>query len=453
MISVLFSASVFVFTVWIWRHRPGAIAAAFFLLFSLLTRTFDIAYLDNSGPIFAIELDRYVGGGASTPLFALSTYCFLLPLAYLLRRKALVACFGQQPSAPIYGPGFTQAALLACSGYVAILYVQLVINGPIPLLSGIDRIEYTEVYAGFAHRLVAENGSLLAFTLGLFTIQPRLRGGQYDLRFCAVLLALEFYFGLTGNRFSVFYRDLSFFVLPFGAIAMIQTVGYRLPPLEAILSRIFASRATLVLAVLLIAGALVMLLYNSFYNVRGYADPSAVVFQRTIVQPVQLYWSQWDRLLARDGASTPGMWYDTFVNPIDPTRNTSIQALMIAEVGYARAEELLTAGQQYAGGYPEILFSVFGRWPGVILALIIGTITAWMIRTIVIFCSRGWIFSAFMMNYVYFGFSLIYIGGMLNFLYALSYIIKVALLGCCVAFEKSRARTLYKSLPAPFNAI
>ncbi len=442
MISVLSTASAFVFVVWIWRHRPGAIVAAFFLLFSLLTRSFDIAYLDNSGPTFAIELDRYVGGGASTPLFVLAVFAFLIPLAYLFRPSALAAMLGETMPAAPHGPNLTQMALLGCAGYVALLYAQMVLNGPIPLISGIDRIEYNLVYAGFAHRLVADNGALLAFTLGYFIVQSRLRGGQYDLRFAGVLLALEFYFGLTGNRFSVFYRDLSFVALPFAAVAAIEVAGHRLPPLQSIWSRIVASRATLILALLLVAGALSMLLYNSFYNVRGYADPSAIVYQRTIVQPVQLYWSQWDRLLARHGEPAPGIWYDTFVNPIDAARNTSIQALMIAEVGYARAYELLDAGQQYAGGYPEILFALFGRWLALPIAFVIGSIAAWMIRGIVMLCVRGWFFSAFMGTYVYFGFSLVYIGGMLNFVLVLSYFIKIFVFLCCLAFERNKAREL-----------
>jgi hypothetical protein len=441
MISVLFSASVFVFAIWIGRNRPGAIVAAFFLLFSLLTRSFDIAYLDNSGPTFAIELDRYVGGGASTPLFVLSVFAFLLPLSYLFRPSAFAATLGTTMPAAPYGPNLNQMALAGCAGYVALLYGQMLLNGPIPLLSGIDRIEYNLVYAGFAHRLVADNGALLAFALGYFIVQARLRGGQYDLRFAAVLLALEFYYGLTGNRFSIFYRDLSFVAIPFAAVAAIEAAGHRLPKLQSVWSRIIASRATLVVALVAVVGAVSMLLYNSFYNVRGYADPSTVVYQRTIVQPVQLYWSQWDRLLARHGEPAPGMWYDTFVNPIDPTRNTSIQALMIAEVGYARAYELLDAGQQYAGGYPEILFGIFGKWLALPMALGIGFVCAWILRWIVILCIRGWFFSAFMATYLYYGYSLLYIGGMLNFVLAGSYYIKLFALICCIAFERNRAQT------------
>ncbi len=381
-------------------------------------------------------------GGASTPLFSLFVFALLLPLAYFLRPNAYVKILGGGLEAAPYDEKFTQAAFFAGAGYVVVLYAQMLMIGKVPLFSGIDRIEYNQFYAGFAHRLVADNGAMLAFFLGYFTVQPRIRGGQYDLRFAGILLSLEFYFGLTGNRFSVFYRDLSFYAMPFATVAAVQVAGYRLPPLRSAWSRIAASRATLALALLLVASALAMLLYNSFYNVRGYADPSAIVYQRTIVQPVQLYWSQWDRLLTRHGEPASGMWYDTFIKPIDPSRNTSIQALMIAEVGYARAAELLEMGQQYAGGYPEIMFGLFGQWLAVPVATLIGIVTAWMIRCVIIFCARGWFFSAFMTTYVYFGFSLVYIGGMLNFLYALSYLAKIMVLLACVAFERSRTRSV-----------
>ena len=113
---------------------------------------------------------------------------------------------------------------------------------------------------------------------------------------------------------------------------------------------------------------------------------------------------------------------------------------MIQDLGYSRASELLDAGQQYAGGYPEILLELVGFAPGLAFALMFALISAWILRFTIFSLAAGRLLTAIMAVYIYFGTSLLYIGGMLNFVLAASYWIKILVLLGCHYFETSLSK-------------
>ena len=123
------------------------------------------------------------------------------------------------------------------------------------------------------------------------------------------------------------------------------------------------------------------------------------------------------------------VWVDLFIYPIDPTRNTSMQMLMLRNLGYDRAKELLDMGQQYTGGYPEVLFELLGPWLALPVALGFRVVTAILLRMCVLAVCECRLLTAFMAMYVFFGFSLLFIGGMLNFLLVWTFWVKIAVLG------------------------
>jgi hypothetical protein len=278
---------------------------------------------------------------------------------------------------------------------------------------------------------------MLAVTLGMFTELPRLQGGRYDLRFALLFLVMLAYWILTGNRFSIFYRDTCFFVLPFAAVFAMERYN-RLPRITRrdAWSALLSFKVIVPIVVILSGITIIGLLINSYYDVRGYADPVYMIAQRTFVQPIQLWDTTWatldfDQIFTFNTNVSDFLFY----NPIEAGSNTSIQYLMVKELGYFRVAQLLNFGQQYAGGYPEILFELFGAWVAIPIMFILGTVTAWLLRLAMLALSQGRLLTSFFAVYVYYGFTLTYIGGMLNFMFALSFLLKIVLLVLAVAFE------------------
>jgi hypothetical protein len=310
--------------------------------------------------------------------------------------------------------------------FLLALYADMLLRGPVPLFVGMDRIEYNRTIAGPLHPYIFEYGFLFAASIGCFFVHPRLKGGDFDSRFLGLLLAFLAYFALTGNRFSAFYAFMCFFVLPLATLPALKTAGVLPPPprRRTPWKATLFSPAALVVAAALGAVLILMLLVNSVVNVRGYDDPAAQFLQRTLIQPVELWWTTWDGLNDHTDQAFGLAWDATLGNPIDPTRNTSIQMLMVKNLGDDRATELIADGAQYAGGYPEILFELVGPWFALPVALAFGCITAVLLRLVITSICIERFALAFVALYVYYAFSLLYIGGMLNFLIAWTFWVK-----------------------------
>jgi hypothetical protein len=182
--------------------------------------------------------------------------------------------------------------------------------------------------------------------------------------------------------------------------------------------------------------SILSLLLNSVVNVRAYDDPAEQLTQRILIQPVELWWTTWNDLGAFSSSKTGEVWQDLFINPIDPTRNSSIQMLMLRNLGYDRTQELVGMGQQYTGGYPEVLFELLGPWLALPVAFVFSVLTAVLLRICVLAVCERRLLTAFMAMYVYFGFSLLFIGGMLNFLLPWTFWVKVSVL--CLVYVVER---------------
>lgn len=439
MLTLVFAAAVLIVLSWMALYRRAASLASLFLLFSLASRTLSLTYVDLAGPLYSEQLDLMVGGGASMPLFACSVLIPLLVLSYFFRpagmeRIAVLTqcqCVGRDRAAKF--------VLVFFGAFIVALYGDMITRGPIPLFADIDRLEYNKQIAGPLHSLVFDFGFLLASLLGIMLVRPRVAGRDFDFAFLGFYLAMLAYFALTGNRFSAFYSFTSFFVLPMAAVPALSSCG-RLPPApdRSAWKRLLCSRlgvwSTLVVAIVGVAG----LLLNSVIYVRAYDDPVAFFAERTLVQPVELWWVTWQDLAVGVRPDSTLIWESLFGNPIDPTRNTSTQMLMVKYLGWERATQLLEMGQQYVGGYPEVLFDLFGPWLAMPVALMFSIPTALLLRLVVVSTCEGRILTALMALFVFYGFSLLYLGGMLNFLIAWTFWVKIAVLALVYWWERLR---------------
>jgi hypothetical protein len=437
VLTIFFALAVLWGLRYLIRYRMAAALAAAFLLFSFVTRTLSLIYVDLAGPMYSEQLDGMVGGASSMPLFAASILLPMVVLAYVFRPAALEHVrVPQRPAGQrIDVAGNVLFAIAAV--FVVSLYVDMLGRGVVPLFSAMDRLEYNATVAGPLHGWLAEMGFMLAGTLGAGFCMTRLQGRDFSFRFIALYLLVLAYFALTGNRFSAFYSFTSFFLLPLAAVPAMGSVGLlHSHPARSMWKRFVFSKTALLIAIGVGVLGILSLLLHSIFTVRGYDDPVEQMMQRALIQPVELWWTTWNDLGRYSSGSLGEVWIDLFTNPIDPTRNTSIQMLMLRNLGYDRTQELLDMGQQYTGGYPEVLFELLGPWLGLPAALAFSVPTAILLRICVLAVCERRLLTAFMAMYVFFGFSLLFIGGMLNFLLPWTFWTKVAVL--CLVYVVER---------------
>lgn len=429
MTAIASMVAGFVILLLMWRNQRPAFLAALLVIYSLAYRIIDVGYLDLAGPVYAIELDRHVGGNGASPMFLYSCLCFILPLWFFVSRKRLMKGIHAPLAHMQYHVFLSRLAMGVASAGIAFLYFDMLRIGTIPLFSGMDRQAYNDI-SGLLHERAYEVNFLLCTSLGIFTVLPRLRGGRYSLAFAGLLVAVLVYWALTGNRASAFLISLSFYALPFGAVISMDKAGLlpRQAPGDAWASLVSAKVLLpigIVLGVLAIGG----LLFNSYYTVRNYADPMYQISQRVMVQPVQTWASTWSEVSLNPDRGVNFVALDYVVlNPPDASTNSTVRYLMEKELGYFRANELIALGQQYAGGYPEIFFEIFGMWLALPLMLLFGCAAALLLYLAMSSLLRGRVLTAFMAVYIYFGFNVGYIGGMLNFLLAPTFTAKFVVL-------------------------
>lgn len=399
-----------------------------FLIVSFVWRTLGSVYIDLFGPINSTELGYELGPGVSTPLFVVSIMGALAIMVWFLSGIKVVP---QNLGKTFLGLSLRTAPTLVfvvASIGIAIVYGDMISRGVIPLFVGMDRLEYKDTYAGPIYDIIYENCMLTSLTLGFFFVRSRIKLGNFDYRFAWLALALLLYFVLTGNRFSIFYVLAGYFVIPFAGYYVVKESGHLLPDTtRSFLHSLATGSRTRWLAGIVGVLFIVVLILNNFFNVRYDSDrASGALFQRVLVQPVELYFVTWDRIVTGELSDTSLAWDLMFGNPLDAARNTGIQYLMVNALGEARAMEVIDQQAQNAGGYPEVLLELFGKYMFILPLLLMATVTAFLCRMLAVACVYGRFMSGLMSVYLLFAFNTFYIGGMLNFFLPWTFWAKVA---------------------------
>lgn len=425
--------------------RPIIAVGFLFIIFTFAWRTCSTAFIDLMGPVYASQLMRNVGPGNMTLVHVTAYLLTLAPFFYLLD-ESQVSRWKRAKTEEAGTKWITLGDVGVLISIVVLtwLYIDMLRGGIIPLFTQMERFDFTNLHAGMLHRFFIRYGNLVVFVWGLLFAATRLREGRTDIRYLGILGLTFVYFFLTGNRFSAFYSLGSFFVLPYAAvIAVSRTAGSVSRTrsgarIAKLLRERFAIAAMLFLAVLLSAVGI----YNNLVNVRASDSvaPLTRFFERVLVQPSEIGWVSYERVFLHGNWQPAWAFHALFVDPIDPKRNTTVQYLMKQTIGEPRTADHLDRGFQFAGGFPEIYFELFGpylAWPMLLLA---GCITAFLVMLILRGIVEGHYATAFWAAYVLYGFLVMYIGGMLNFLLPWTYWLKITALVTSIVLERSLDR-------------
>jgi hypothetical protein len=446
-IAVTASGAAFVLCIlYIAAYRPIILIGFFFILFTLVWRTAATMFIDLAGPVLSSQTDRYVGPGMATPLHVLAYFVTLAPFFFLLRPAAVQHWLhdaDRERAAPgmITLSGITVVVSLI---FLGSLYFDLIRIGSIPLFARLERFVYTAQYAGAAHRWLILYGNFVTFWWGVMFAAERLRNRRIDIRYLGMLGILMVYMFLTGNRFSAFYSFCSFFVIPLAAVIAVDIRDNRSAVPFSWVGRTFRRRELIAFGAVaaLAAIASAVGIYNNLANVRQFQGDEILsqFWERLLVQPSELGWISYDRVF-NFGQWQPDRVFDfLFQAPLDASKNTTPQFLMLETIGEPRTYEHISGGFQFAGGFPEIFFELFGplyAWPFIFGA---GYIAAGLTAVVVKGVIQGRYASAFLSLYVLFGFYVMYIGGMLNFIMTPVYWIKIAALAIALLMEARLAR-------------
>jgi Family of unknown function (DUF6418) len=446
-IAVMASGAAFVLCILhIAAYRPIILIGFFFILFTLVWRTAATMFIDLAGPVFSSQTDRFVGPGLAAPLHVLAYFVTLAPFFFLLRPAAVQHWLhdaDRERAAPgmITLSGVTVVVSLFFLGY---LYFDLIRIGSIPLFARLERFVYTAQYAGAVHGWLILYGNFVTFWWGVMFVAERLRNRRIDIRYLGMLGILMVYLLLTGNRFSAFYSFCSFFMIPLAGVIAVG-IGNNRPAVPfSWIGKTFRRRDLIAFGAVVVVAAIALAvgIYNNLANVRHFQGDEILsqFSERLLVQPSELGWISYERVF------TFGQWHPDrvfdflFQAPLDASKNTTPQFLMLETIGEPRTYEHISGGFQFAGGFPEIFFELFGpiyAWPFIFGA---GYITAGLTAVIIKGVIQGRYASAFLSLYVLFGFYVMYIGGMLNFIATPVYWVKVTALATALLLETSLAR-------------
>lgn len=312
----------------------------FFILFSFFTRGLQILYIDCFGPFDSIELGRMIGLRSWGILpFVLSYLPFFIIVKSIKFRIE-----------GIHLSRFDWLCLRLFDYFVIIFllicYVDLFSSQDVPLLKNIDRIVFNRNTEGTVHAVLRDIAPLMTVGMAVSFYQKKTSFGEYSQLSTINVLVMFAYFILTGNRFSIFYTILAFFLF----------VRSFFPQLELenrtnVLAVIRNSKILLILSLGFIVFLIAYNLYNSFYVIRGYEDVALVFFNRAVLENVGVYQAIYD-----SGINGINVYKYFSFDPIDDSKSSTMQFLM-EELSFTyNYVHQISAGQVFSGGFPEFFF-------------------------------------------------------------------------------------------------
>lgn len=435
-------------SLWIVVRRPGLGMIFFFVLFAFAWRLVSVLYIDLSGPVFSDQLVQELGPGMAAVPVVISQGLVVVALLYSFRRervRRLIDADGlgfESRSLP-GGISFPNLAFLAATLFVTGLVVELLVRGPIPLFAGIERFDYSRLHGGPLHLRLLEWGPMLAFQLGIFFVIPLLHDRPSDWRFAALFGTLLVYLFLAGHRFSSLYLYSSFFVMPIGAVL---TVRRETSPHGEISSRKVLRHMTTAGGVLLVLIAVAVA--YSYIVVRGEgAALLAKLSERVLVQQGEMWWLTYDRVFLHGDWNSKYAAYKLFVDPFDPSRNSTMQFLMEQALPLQRAHHIIAQGSAYTGGWPEVFFELGGPIGGFFLVALAAIIFSEFMFLLTRCVVQERFVTCVFLTPILFALSIAIVSGMVNSFIQVTFLIKVTVaLLVYVAEDRWRSNLL---LPRP----
>jgi Family of unknown function (DUF6418) len=411
-------------------RRPALAIIFFFIFFAFAWRLGSTLYIDLFGPVFSEQLNRVIGPGTSAVPLAISQSALILAILFSFRRERLQRLFvqnGLRPGSSVPATWFNlfDLSFWVVSLFVIALWAELLLKGPIPLFAGIERFEYSTQFGGPLHRAFLRWGPMLAFQLGVLLAAPAFSGRALDWRFGALFAALMLYLFLVGHRFSSFYNNVSFFIIPIGVVLLQRHVNDN-PGREIVSKKVLRSflLAGTVLVVLIVAAVT-----YSYTVVRGFEGVELLtkVSQRILVQQGEMWWMTYEHAFVQGDWNGLHAATKLFVSPFNPNRNSTMQFLMERALPLDRAHDILRYGSSYTGGWPEVFFELGGPAGGLVFVCIAAIVFSEFMYLLARCIVQERFVASFFLTPLLYTLSIMIVSGMINSFIQVTFLIKIAM--------------------------
>jgi hypothetical protein len=453
LLSAVAVGAVLAAMVWIVFTRPALGIIGFFVFFALAWRLVSVLYIDVYGPLSSEQLERDIGPGISAVPIAISQGLVIAALLFSFRPQRLQRLFSEGglklgSRLPAGGLDLAGMAFWVASLFIAALWVELLVRGPIPLFAGLERFDYSRLYGGPLHHLLMQWGPMLAFQLGIVFVAPTLNNRPFDRRFAVMFAILLLYLFLVGHRFSSFYAYSSFFIIPIGAALLSQRAR------DQSARHLFSGTALryMVMAGVALCFLVIAAVSYSYLVVRRFEGAQLLykLSQRILVQQGEMWWMTYERIFLRGDWNSGFAAYKLLFDPFDPNRNSTMQFLMELALPSERAQFILHQGSAYTGGWPEVFFELGGPIGGFALvalsAIIFSEFMFLMVRCIV----QERFATCLFLTPILFALSITIVSGMVNSFIQLTFLIKIAAALVVYVTEEGWRLSLF-SCPAGFD--
>ncbi len=437
--------------IWLCVKRPTMALILNSLLFIFLTKLLSAIYVGDDQAYFSSESELEI---LSSPL-ALNIYGLSLALTFFVIFKAInfqkINCSYKDLNLEIYqwaGKFFFISLFI----FIGFLFYDLFNIGLIPAFDCIERYDYLRNYANASHKFLIKYLPMISFSIGLYYVHLKSLK-KFNLIHLFPILLFFVYLLLTSNRFSAFFQVLSFSVIPISIYYFHNKINPRIIIRKSIIKILFTS-----FLVFIFLGLLNSYVLQRDQNSKCYISsqnnqqmPNSIknfkidkeifnrvkekIVYRSLIQPLDLYLLTFHRIVAiKDWKPEQAF---SIVFDIDKVfeGNRSIRYLMNINLDKERSLFLEKIHNQFGGGYPEILielFGIWGMWPAIIL---FAYITGMLIRKLIYTIRDQHFFSSFLTFYIFYAFFNFYVGGMINFLIAWTFWIKVFALFLALKIE------------------
>jgi hypothetical protein len=426
---------------WLVYRRSATLFYVFLgIFFGMTWRLVSAVYIDLHVGTYAVELFREIGGGYSALTMVLFNVALVSGILVAVSRQRLqdlanAADLRKLTQTRLLDANIPFILTVLLAGLIAIVYLELLSIGTIPLFTGMDRGVYRASYAGPFALILLKYVTIIFFTCGLLYFVGTFKGAMRGSILALSLLALMVYLVLIGNKFSTIFFSFTYFLIPYGAFYLKSAAGGH--PLLDNPARFTIHKVEIALGIVCILGLIFFALYNALFVLRGLqtADIVSYLQHRVFVQQAQLWWTAHERVVIGGEYHVFEALNRIFLQPIKEG-NTSLYFLMARDLGHY-ITGVLAGGGHYTGAYPTILLEMFGPAWSLLAAFVMAYIMGRLMVVLLAEVLNARLLSAIALMFVILPFITFHLGGRLSFLVQWTYLAKLVLTLCVMMGERT----------------
>lgn len=414
----------------LFKKTPFYIVMFFSIILLSFWRIVSSFYIELHDRLYSREIFDYITLHHGSTIILISYYFLLFSIIYIvfsgreLNRLSILKTKYLKKDISFCGFPLYYYIYIFLLCLVLILLIDIIRFGHrIPLLSGVERYD-------FQHTLLMsfflKYQSLIFIFLGVsyYYAHTNLRV-RLKKKIIYTLFLYMLYLLLLGNKFSAFFINFSFFILPIALIFLDYKWNKKL--LNSLIKYITISSSILFF--------FVYVKFSYIVNERGKSIIEAKddVIERIFVQQNELFSHAFHRLFILKHYNFEEAIYNIFINKSHlPGTNTSLHYIMYQELPY---NNYMNVHQQYTGAFPQIIIEMFGVYGSYVILSIVYLIMSFLLiifyKAILKKHYMTLVFAAFVVQ----PFIIFTLSGKMIFLVQYKYYLKVLLLIISILFE------------------